>query len=217
MSGPYVGAFTLSESRLKAIKLPVNDLIIHQDNRFQPVTTASAELVQAVLEHHPEQNLTVLELGSGCGIVSIMLALNRPKWRITGLEIQKEEVQLSMANALGCGLEIEFLEADIRTWTAARKYDLIVSNPPWQPLDSGRKSPIITRAIGRQEIHCNTGDVIRFIEGNLAPGGEGLVIYPRDKDAHFGREIAKSSLDKFETCSSRDTDKYLIYRIRHRG
>lgn len=217
MSGSDVGAFTLSESRLKAIKLPVDDLIIYQDMRYQPVTTASAELVGAVLEHHTNQDLNVLELGSGCGAVSIMLGLKRPNWRITALEIQKEEVMLSRDNALRCGLQIEFIEADLRSWLAPAKYDLIISNPPWQPVESGRSSPIISRAIGRQELSCTIDDLMDCISRNLAPDGEAILIYPKDRDKAVLEAVAKSSLDKFETCISRDTYKYLIYRIRHRG
>jgi hypothetical protein len=132
-----------------------------------------------------------------------MLALNRPKWRITGLEIQKEDVTISRANALGCGLVIEFLEADIREWIALSNTTDCLQSPlatRWIPAGNHQLLP---RAIGRQESIATQAIVTPLIEGNLARGERDWLIYPRDKDAISAGRLPSLHLT-VRDCSSRD-------------
>ena len=217
MLGSHAGAFSLSPSFLSSVRLPFGKLSIDQDRRYQSVTHASDFLQQEVIRLYLEPRLRVLELGSGCGIVSIMLALQRPAWQITGIDIQAEEVALATANALKCKVKVKFITADLRTWNPAEDFDLIISNPPWQPLNSGKASPLLTRRLGREELSCTMSDVLDAAERLSGETGEALIIYPITRRADMEQHLQKSSLDTIQVLHSSDFKLYFISQTRKRG
>ncbi|MCD8480329.1 MAG: methyltransferase [Candidatus Cloacimonetes bacterium] len=108
--------------------LPFEGKQIMQDRDAQGVSVASAALVDYALQSFEDAPLCVLDLGCGCGIVSIMCALSRPQWQVQGIDIQKELIELAIANAASCELDISFCHQDLREHSG--KYDLILANPP---------------------------------------------------------------------------------------
>ncbi len=107
------------------------------------------------------------DLGCGNGLVSLVLAHDNPQCSILGIEIQKELVHQASEGAGLSGLSnIDFLCADLKTpsWKQTPGiYDLVVANPPYYKLGSGRLSPDPARAGARHEIFGTVED--------FAPGG----------------------------------------------
>lgn len=217
MPEPDAGTLPLNKAALRAVKLPIRDLVIYQDPHYQAVSSASVLLVEYVLARCNNEDREVLELGSGCGIVSLMLALQRPNWQVTGWEIAPSQVQLARDNALLCGVQTDFVEADLRTAIHPRPAGLIVSNPPWMPQGSGLRSPFPGRAAGREELLCSMHDVMEAIKRNLHTAGEAVIIYPIQREADLKREVCNSSLDIIELNFSNEPSKYLLATIRHKG
>lgn len=188
-----------------------------QDSASQAVTFAADALQRRTLALYDSQDLRVLELGSGCGIVTIMLALQRPDWDITGIEIQAQLNELSRNNAAQCPVRISFEHRDLRQYTAAVGYDLIISNPPWIKAGCGIASPNASRSASKMELHCTVYDVCECIGRNLTPNGQALLIYPRPRDNDVRNATDKSFLDIIGTFVPAETDKYIIYQICKRG
>ncbi|MCF7857912.1 MAG: methyltransferase [Candidatus Cloacimonetes bacterium] len=159
------------------MKLPFNKTI-YQTIHGQSVTTDTAFIVKTIRDQVIKEELTMLELGSGNGIISIMLAHYNPKWEIEGIEIQKHLVELSRDNAKLTDTMPVFMEADLREYRPPEKYDLIVSNPPYFPSRKGRSSPNKERAISRHEITCKMPDVLENIKYNLKKTGSAFILYP---------------------------------------
>lgn len=108
----------------------------------------------------------VADLGTGGGIVSLLLAADTEAGRIIGIEIQSELADMARRNiALNKVTDrVEILEADLRTvinTCPAGKFDLIVSNPPYRALGAGRINPNPLEAIARHEIECTLEDVLK--------------------------------------------------------
>lgn len=217
MPGPDAGALALKGDYLKPVKLPFADLSIYQDSRYQSVTHASVFLQQETVRLYDKPGLKVLELGSGSGIVSIMLALQRPDWQITGLEIQAEEVLLARQNALLCQTQVDFIQADLRQWQPTDDFDLIVSNPPWMPVQKGLSSPLLTRRIGREELMCTMDELLSSIQRLSGTGSEAMLIYPLSRRTDLETKLEKSSLDTIQVLISSDFKLYFISQIRKRG
>ncbi len=101
----------------------------------------------------------VLDLGTGTGILPILLAAKTPGRSFTGLEIQKESADMAARsvqyNALGDRVKI--VQGDIREAVSifgAASFDVVVSNPPYMIGDHGLQNPDPALAIARHEVLC---------------------------------------------------------------
>ena len=86
----------------------------------------------------PAHTKSILDIGTGSGIISLMLAQRCPNAKITGIDINGEAIKTARKNAEASPFasRMEYLCADIRTANLPKKYDLIVSNPPFFPTGS---------------------------------------------------------------------------------
>jgi tRNA1Val (adenine37-N6)-methyltransferase len=157
------------------------------------VSLASALLVEYALDCFDNAPLSVLDMGCGCGIVSIMCALSRPKWQILGIDIQSELIELALANAASCELDISFRQEDLRAHSGS--YDLILANPPWQKAGSGMLSPHMTKNLSRVELSCTMQDLLEAIRRCLQPGASAIVIYPETRIDELEQVARETSLD----------------------
>ena len=132
----------------------------------------------------------VFDLGTGCGVVPIILAYRDLGRRLIGLEIQPELVEVAQMNVAvnGFGERVQILEMDFRE--AAEHFepavaDVVVSNPPYRRLNTGRINPNRQRAVARHELTGSVEDV--FLAGKylLRDGGRLALIYPAARLAHL--------------------------------
>ena len=73
----------------------------------------------------------ILDIGSGSGCIAISLAKHSPKVKVTALDTSKDAIELSQRNAKENDVNIEFIVSDILSYKSDKKYDIIVSNPPY--------------------------------------------------------------------------------------
>lgn len=107
---------------------------------------------------------TILDLGSGAGTLTVLLALRAPQARVEGIEIDPDAAALSRANLAENGLETRcsVLTGDLRehrSLFSAGAYDLVVSNPPYFSAGSGYTAPDERRAAARDERSCTLEDL----------------------------------------------------------
>ena len=186
---------------------------IYQTDHGQSITSDTAFVVDTILQQLPDHKLSVLELGSGNGIISIMLAHYRPQWQITGIEIQPDLAELSQSNAELTDVKVIFLKADLKTFQSDAKFDFIISNPPFFPLHSGRISPLKERAISRHEICCQMEDVFSAVWRNLRSDGKAFLLYPAERLVEAGKNAKKVDLklaSKFIMTSEKSSEKILL-------
>lgn len=165
------------------------------------------------LELFPHQALRVLDLGCGSGILSVMLALQRPQWQISAIDIQAPLVDLAQHNSRAQGLSIGCQCADLRSFESEDMYDLIISNPPWLKTGTGHSSADYSKEISRREVLCDMNDVLACIQRNLKKGGSALLLYPDSRLNELKKTCAHYLLDIIQGFPSADTNKYLIYHI----
>jgi len=128
----------------------------------------------------------VADLGTGTGIISLILAANTKAERITAVEIQEELVDIARRNAVLNGLEdrICVLQGDLRTLSKthpAEQFDLVVSNPPYRLVGAGRINPDPLKAISRHEIECTLEDVLKASFYLLKNRGRLALVYRPDR------------------------------------
>ncbi|MDD4309039.1 MAG: methyltransferase domain-containing protein [Candidatus Cloacimonetes bacterium] len=182
-----------------------------QDSSSLGATSSTAALYAYVSRMFCCPQLRILEAGSGSGILCIMLALANPEWDISGIEIQPQLCALANENALRLNLKVHFTEADIRDYAEAKPYDLIVSNPPWQKLNSGLQSPNPQRAICRSEVLCTMQDVFGLLRRNLSDSGTAILLYPKSRSDEV-YTFAEAIFDSVVTHETEDKN-CLLYHL----
>ena len=122
-----------------------------------------------------KKNEIVLDLGTGTGILPILLAGKTEGNHFTGLEIQEDSADMARRSVEHNNLQdrIDIVTGDIKEAFSIFKpklFDVIVSNPPYMLADHGLKNPNDALAIARHELMCNLDDIMRESSKLLADG-----------------------------------------------
>jgi release factor glutamine methyltransferase len=89
-------------------------------------------LVERALSLHPEPACRLVDLGTGSGAVALALAQERRDWTVVATDISEDALAVARSNAATLGLRrVEFLRGSWFEPLAGRRFDLIVSNPPY--------------------------------------------------------------------------------------
>lgn len=100
------------------------------DERVLIPRPETEELVELILAENQEENLKVLDIGTGSGAIALALAKNRPDWTITASDISQAALDLARENVEIQNLNIFLKKSDCFSEISS-KYDIIVSNPPY--------------------------------------------------------------------------------------
>ena len=100
------------------------------DERVLIPRPETEDLVELILAENSEENLKVLDIGTGSGAIALALAKNRAAWSVTAADISQEALDLASENAKVQKLNIFFKKSDCFA-EISEKYDIIVSNPPY--------------------------------------------------------------------------------------
>ncbi|WP_304943693.1 tRNA1(Val) (adenine(37)-N6)-methyltransferase [Vallitalea guaymasensis] len=125
---------------------------------------------------------TVLDLGTGTGIIPILLEAKTKGNHFTGLEIQEESVEMADRSVkLNC-LEdkISIVKGDIKEAVKLfplSSFDVITSNPPYMNNKNGIKNDLQPKSIARHEILCTLDDVIKNTASLLKVGGRFYMVH----------------------------------------
>ena len=125
---------------------------------------------------------TVLDLGTGTGIIPILLRGKTKGRDFTGLEIQRESADMARRSVAYNHLEdsISIVTGDIKEAAAlfgAAAFDVVTCNPPYMTGNHGLVNPEQPKAIARHEILCNLEDVIRESSRLLKPQGRFYMVH----------------------------------------
>ena len=123
-----------------------------------------AVLLSDFVKVRPGEN--VLDLGTGNGIIPLLLSAKTQAAHITGLEIQEDIVEMARRSVSHNGLNdrIDIVEGDIKEAADILKpafFDVITTNPPYMLAEHGLRNPDDSRAIARHEVLCSLDDILR--------------------------------------------------------
>ncbi len=125
---------------------------------------------------------SVLDLGTGTGIVPILLEAKTPGIHFTGLEIQEESADMARRSVLLNHQQdkIDIVTGDIREASkifGTSSFPVVTSNPPYMIAEHGLQNPSYARAVARHEVLCTLDDVVREASRVLTPGGRFYMIH----------------------------------------
>lgn len=128
----------------------------------------------------------ILEVGTGCGIISLMIAQRNQDAKITALDISPEAVQLAAANFENSPFKsrLKSIEGNFKYYNSAYKFDLILSNPPYFDENPSKKD-----IHARQQTMLTFNEFVDKSRELLMPTGFICVIIPAEAGGLF-EEIA---------------------------
>lgn len=129
---------------------------------------------------------TVMDLGAGNGVLSLILAYLHPSISITGLEIQQSMAERGARNILLNRYEdrVKIAQLDVSSVSdhfTSGSFDAVVCNPPYRRLRSGRISQSSERRIARHETNATLDDFVGSAAFLLAAKGRFTCIYLSDR------------------------------------
>ncbi len=125
---------------------------------------------------------TALDLGTGTGIIPILLAAKTQGHHFTGLEISPTSADMAARSVLLNDLQekVEIVRGDIKEageLFAPASFDTVTSNPPYMIGQHGLVNPDLEKAAARHEILCTLEDVVRAAAKLVRPGGSFFLVH----------------------------------------
>jgi len=160
----------------------------------------------------------VVEIGGGCGIISLLLLLKGDIHRVTVYEIQPFYARLceinARANRLGDRLKVvcgDYLDPG----QAHPPVDLIFANPPFFNPASGRISPNQEIALAKWEIRLDFDSLLNVARDRLAAGGQLIMILPKFREEEYRAKFArfKFSVGRYRSIKpffDRKAERFLV-------
>jgi len=153
----------------------------------------------------------ILDIGCGTGLISLMLAQRNLISNVTGIEIDKgacKEAQLNVFNSLWSE-RIEIICTSFQRFRTEKKFNLILSNPPFFPQNNSQKSRDVARRtnmLSFEELILNTSNL-------LTEKGMFGVVIPKDSEAEFCKIAVAHNLFCNRVCNVRGNEKVDVKRV----
>jgi len=131
-------------------------------------------------------NDRVLDMGTGCGVIALILAHLHPDITVYGVEIQKNQADIATSNVRDNNLEkrVTILHQDLKTLSPQQTtgtVDVVICNPPHIEKFCGRISFNDQLAVSRHEIKLTPEDLVKVAKKMLCRSGRLIMIYPAER------------------------------------
>jgi release factor glutamine methyltransferase len=151
-------------------------------------------LVERALDLRPDATGRVVDLGTGSGAIALALAHERPNWQVTGTDVSDEALAIARSNAASLGLaRVEWLRGRWFEPLATRRFDLLVSNPPYIGADEPELARLGSEPRGAlspgTDALASLRDIVRGAPDHLEHGGWLVLEHGHRQAAAVAREL----------------------------
>jgi len=148
-------------------------------------------------------NISILDVGSGSGIIALMLAQRYSKSSITALEINESSYKDLKENINNTPWQnrIKVLNVDFNNWPCDKKYDLIISNPPFFEVANNMNDG---RRVARQSASLSPSQLCNISKGLLNPNSSLVVIFPFLQRGEFIKAAFQNGFYIFQELKIKD-------------
>lgn len=165
-----------------------------------------------------KRNATVLDLGTGTGIIPILLCGKTELKKVVGVEIQEEVAKMAKKSILLNNLEnrFEILNCNIKELNKIyenQTFDVIVTNPPYKKQDSGMINENKRKLISRHEITANLEDFIKISKDLLKDKGELYMVHRPERLVDVFELMRKYKIEPKElkmVCPNKNKEPNLV-------
>lgn len=142
----------------------------------------------------------LIDLGTGSGIIPLVLAKRLGLRDVTGLELQPRLYALAERNVYlnRCEQQVTLVQGDLRQvsqFFAGGSFGHVLCNPPYRACTTGRSSTTLEKALARHEVACSLQDVAGAARHLLTPRGGLSVVYPAARFAELVAVLREHRLE----------------------
>lgn len=151
---------------------------IHHDRCAMKVTTDACLFGSLLPASAQEGAVSALDIGTGTGLLSLMFAQKNPTAVIDAIEMDADAARQAAENVAASpwGDRIKIIRADAREYDYGKKYDVIISNPPFY--EKELKGDNIKKNLAHHNEGLLLPELVDIIKKNLAPGGRFYLLLP---------------------------------------
>ncbi len=174
-----------------------------------------------------KKDVTVVDLGTGTGIISLLLCKKTELKKIYGVEIQSDVAEMASRSIKLNSLENKFEiinknMKDIFENINSNTVDVVVTNPPYMKLNTGAKSEETKKLISRHEVECTLEDVISISYKLLKDKGEFYMVHRAERIVDILYNLRKYKLEPkvlrfIQSSQEREPNLVLIKSIKNAG
>lgn len=125
----------------------------------------------------------ILDIGTGTGLIALMMAQRVPGARITGVDVEDISQARENADASPWGGRVAFVQCPVQEFAPQERFDLVVSNPPF--FVGSLTCPDAGRTTARHAVRLPFGDLRDAVVRLLSDEGRFAVVLPADEAARF--------------------------------
>ncbi len=190
---------------------------IQQDRSAMKVTTDGCLFgswaAKMTRDHSGSNEKKILDIGTGTGLLSLLMAQHLPLAMIDAIEIESGAFQQSKENfsASPWGDRLNALLGDARNYRFTGRYDVIISNPPfyereWSSDDPGRK-------LAHHESGLLLGELLQVIRENISAEGTFYLLLPYKRKDEIRKLLTNAGLSISSLMFVKQTPKHDYFRI----
>ena len=194
--------------------------IIHQDRCAMKVTTDACLFGAWAAEEIKNEKLKIknaLDIGSGTGLLSMMFEQKNNSSLIDAIEIDQEACEQAKENiaASSFSKKINGVHGNAKTFSFSKKYDVIISNPPFyeKEITSGNEK--------KNMAHHHAGllieELLKIIKENLSNDGVFYLLLPFKRSEEIKRVVLKQNLSIAKIIFVRQSTKHGYFRLMIKG
>jgi release factor glutamine methyltransferase len=156
-------------------------------------------LVERALALRTESTGKVVDLGTGSGAIALAIASERPRWQVTATDVSAQALAVARGNAMSHGLtRVEFLQGSWFEPLPGRRFDVVVSNPPYIGADEPELASPALRFEPRGALTPESSDalaslhtLIQSAPPHLEPGGWLLLEHGSTQAPHVAHALVE--------------------------
>jgi len=158
------------------------------------------------------QTSNCLDIGTGTGLLSLMVAQKKPDIIIDAVEINGEAAKQAGENFSASPWKdrLNIFNSDILSFKHEKKYGLIISNPPF--FEDDLRSPDQNKNNAKHDLSLSLTGLLQVVTDHLAAGGTFAVLLPHHRVNYFIEEAHKQGLQLTQKILVKQTEKHDYFR-----
>lgn len=193
---------------------------VHQDKCAMKVCTDACLFAALAAVYRPYRQtakapgplINCLDIGTGTGLLSLMFAQKNTGVKVDAVEIDAAAAEQAMQNIASSpwASNMQVFNEDILTFSPARQYDCIISNPPF--FEGDLRSADKAKNDARHDTSLDLLQLLKAVDKLLHPGGFLAVLLPYQRVVYFAEEARKAGLYLVKQVSVKQTFRHKFFR-----